>query len=257
MEKTVRVTPRYHRWHVDPGVEWVEANTGYAWLDWEIPLPQAALVLVDVWDRHYLGDTAARAEGIIQERILPLLGACRRVGLRVIHAPSPPQARENPAWTRLVPESEADPPADAWPPPDLRTRKGEFERYALPAEPRDAEREDLRSGKRMHPDVQAAGDEVVVATGEELHRYCKREGILFLFFLGFNTNACILLRDYGTLEMSKRGYEVLIVRDCTTGMESAQTHQELGQTRGAVLFLEMFGRYSVTSGELIAGLPDS
>jgi len=257
MEKVVRVSPRYHRWHVDPGVDWVEANTGHAHLDWEIPMSQAALVLDDVWDRHYLRDTEARAEKIIQERLLPLLRACRRSGLRVIHAPSPPQARENPAWARLVAEPEMATSADEWPPSDFRSRQGAFERYALPAEPRDAEREDLRAGKRMHPDVQAEGDEVVIATGEELHRYCKREGILFLFFLGFNTNACILLRDYGTVEMSKRGYDVLIVRDCTTGMESAQTHDELWQTRGAILFLEMFGQYSVSSRQLIAGLPDS
>lgn len=257
MDEVLRVTPRYHRWHVDPGVEWVEANTGYAHLEWEIPLAQAALVLVDVWDRHYLKDTEARAEKIIQERIVPLLTACRQAGLRVIHAPSPPQAMENPAWARLVNDAEITPSTDDWPPPDFRSRQGEYGRYAMPPEPRDAEREELRAGKQMHPDVQAEGDEAVIATGEELHRYCKREGILFLFYLGFNTNACILLRDYGTVEMSKRGYDVLIVRDCTTGMESAQTHDELGQTRGAILFLEMFGRYSVTSRELMAGLTDS
>ena len=38
-------------------------------------------------------------------------------------------------------------------------------------------------------------------------------------------------------------------------MESFETHENLGQTRGAVLFLEMFGHYSLTSRELIAGLP--
>ena len=97
--------------------------------------------------------------------------------------------------------------------------------------------------------------EVVVATGGELHRHCSEKGILFLFFLGFNTNACILLRDYGTVEMAKRGYGIAILRDCTTGMESPETHEGLWQTRGAILFLEMFGKFSLTSDELIAGLP--
>lgn len=84
MEKVVRVAPRYHRWHVDPGVEWVEANTGYAYLDWEIPLSQAALVLVDVWDRHYLRDTEARAEKIIRERTRPRCGLDAAVPARVV-----------------------------------------------------------------------------------------------------------------------------------------------------------------------------
>ena len=80
MAGALHIRPRYHRWHVDPGVEWVETHTGYAHLDWEIPLEQAALVLVDVWNNHYLADTAARAEAIIQERIRPLLAAGRVPG---------------------------------------------------------------------------------------------------------------------------------------------------------------------------------
>jgi hypothetical protein len=56
--------------------------------------------------------------------------------------------------------------------------------------------------------------------------------------------------------MGRRGYEILILRDCTTGMESAESHDALGQTRGAIQFLEMFGKYSITSQELVAGLPE-
>jgi hypothetical protein len=77
---------------------------------------------------------------------------------------------------------------------------------------------------------------------------------LFLFFLGFNTNACILMRDYGTLAMGRRGYEVTMLRDCTPGMESAETAPGLAQTQNTILMLEMFGKYSLTSDEFIAGL---
>jgi hypothetical protein len=77
-----------------------------------------------------------------------------------------------------------------------------------------------------------------------------------LFYAGFNTNACILMRDYGTLAMSARGYEVILLRDCTTGMESAESRPTLSQTRGAILLLEMFGQYTITSEELLSGLPD-
>jgi nicotinamidase-related amidase len=93
-----------------------------------------------------------------------------------------------------------------------------------------------------------------VATGQELHLWCREKGVLFLLFAGFNTNACILHRDYGTIDMNRRGYTVVIVRDCTTGMESAQTHEALGQTINAILLSEMFGRYSVSSEEMISGL---
>ena len=96
MEPVLQIKPRYYRWHVDAGLDWLEENTGYAHLDWQIPLSQAGLVLVDVWDRHYLKDIEARAEAIIQENIRPLLQTCRRSGLEIIHAPAPPQAQKSP-----------------------------------------------------------------------------------------------------------------------------------------------------------------
>jgi nicotinamidase-related amidase len=258
MEKHIHIHPRYYRWHVDPGVEWVEKNTSYATLDWRIPIEQAALVLVDVWDRHYITDTEARGEAVVQDRILPLLPHCRKAGLHLIHAPSPGRdlATSHPKWVNLLTEEERLASRDAdWPPKAFRNKSGAFETFARPFEPRSQEREARVAKLAMHPQVQPEGDDVVIAYGEELHRYCKQKGILFLFYLGFNTNACILHRDYGTLEMARYGYDIIMLRDCTTGMESFETRDELWQTRGAVLILEMFGKYSVTSDELIAGLP--
>ncbi len=256
MGRTLHIKPRYYRWHVDHGVEWVETNTGYAHLDWEMPLTEAALVLVDVWAHHYLKDTEARSEEIVREKIVPLVAACRKAGMQLIHAPAPGLAEEHPARVKLVSDGEmAGVRREDWPPSEFRRKSGDYRRYARPVEPREEELVKMRSKRKMHPLVQVEGEDVVILNGEELHRFCKQKGILFLFFLGFNTNACILLRDYGTNEMNKRGYEVVILRDCGTGMESFETHDVLWQTRGAVLFLEMFGKYSVTSEELIAGLP--
>ena len=36
----LHVKPRYHRWHVNEGAEWLEKNTGYNYLDWNIPVSQ-------------------------------------------------------------------------------------------------------------------------------------------------------------------------------------------------------------------------
>ena len=264
-QRMLHVKPRYYRWHVDPGEEWLEKNTGYARLDWEIPLHQAALVLVDVWDRHYLKEPEERAERIIQEAIRPLLKKCRKAGLQIIHAPSPPQARKCAAWVGHKIQNE--PPAGApaaiaeselakqWPPSQFRSKSGPYKKYARPVEPMASDRLRILKGLCVHPHVQPEGADVVVATGQELHGFCRDQGILFLFYLGFNTNMCILQRDYGTMAMHTRGYEIIVVRDCTTGMESFETQEGLWQTRGAILFLEMNRKYSILSKELLAGLP--
>ncbi len=264
-QRSLHVKPRYYRWHVDPGEEWLEKNTGYACLDWEIPMSQAALVLVDVWDRHYLKEPEERAERIIQETIRPLLKKCRAAGLQIIHAPSPPQARKCAAWVGHKKQNElpadaptskvVNVPAKPWPPTKFRSKSGPYARYARPAEPMASDRLRILKGLCMHPDVQPEGSDVVIGTGQELHGFCRDRGILFLFYAGFNTNMCILQRDYGTMSMHSRGYEIIVVRDCTTGMESFETQNGLWQTRGAILFLEMNRKYSILSKELLTGLP--
>jgi nicotinamidase-related amidase len=249
------IRPRYYRWYVDPGVEWLETNTGYSTLHWSVPVSQTALVLVDVWQRHYIKDTEARGEAVIAHHLLPLMAACRKAGLKIIHAPSPPVAKQHPNWVKLVSDAEMRAKHDDWPPSQFRDKSGPYQSYGRPTEPREAEKQNLPP-LYFHPKAHPVGKEPVVATGEELHRYCKQQGILFLLYAGFNTNACILSRDYGTVQMSNRGYEVILVRDCTTGMESKDTQPTLSQTKGAILLLEMFGQYSVTSDEVITGLKE-
>jgi nicotinamidase-related amidase len=248
---SLHVRPRYHRWHVDPGVEWLETNTGYAHLDWKIPLSQTAVVLIDVWQRHYLIDTEIRSEVVIDEKLVPLIGACRKVGMEVIHAPSVPTAHVHPNWVNLIKTPEKR-PAESWPPAQFKSLNGPFKAYRRPDEVREPERLALPV-RTIHPKVEPLANEAVIGTGDELHEYCKQKGILFLFFAGFNTNACVLRNDYATIKMGERGYQVLVIRDCTTGMETRETQDALSQTTGAILHLEMFGHYSVSSDEMIAG----
>lgn len=250
-QPSIELKPRYHRWHVDPGVEWLETNTAYAHLNWKIPLSQTALVLIDVWQRHYLIDTEIRSEMVIDENLVPLIKACRKAGMEVIHAPSAPTAQEHPNWLNLIKAPEKQVPAD-WPPAEFLSLRGQYAAYRRPNEVREPERLALPT-RIIHPKVEPLPKEAVIATGEELHQYCKQKGILFLFFAGFNTNACVLRNDYATIKMSEKGYQVLIVRDCTTGMETRDTQDSLSQTTGAILHLEMFGQYSITSDEMVSG----
>ncbi len=250
----LRISPRYYRWHVDPGVDWVETNTEYAYLDWRIPLDQAALVLVDVWEGHYLADCESRINEISEKHLSPLLVSVRKAGMEVIHAPSPDTAKRQAGWVRLAdgnPLRKTDP---AWPPKDFVQKESDYASYARPFEPRDSELDRLRRDRKIHAHALPREGEPVVSNGEELHQYCKQKGILFLFYAGFNTNCCILLRDYGILAMRDRGYEVIMIRDCTTGMESYDSQSQMLQTTGTILFLEMFRATSITSEEIIGSL---
>ncbi len=125
MQDKITIAPRYYRWHVDKGVVWAEKNTGYAHLNWEIPIAQTALVLIDVWSHHYLKDTEARSEEIVCNKIVPLLYACRKAEMLIVHAPAPRLAEAHPSWVKLIEKDEV--PTDAkndWPPIAFRSKTG-------------------------------------------------------------------------------------------------------------------------------------
>jgi nicotinamidase-related amidase len=252
--RTIAIKPRYHRWYVDPGVEWLETNTRSANVDWKIPVSQTALVLVDVWQRHYIKDTEARAEMIINSRLLPLLASLRKTGVRIIHAPSPEVAVTSSNWVRIQTREQVFPAPDEWPPAEFLSSTGQYKPFAMPDEPMEEVRLKM-APLTFHPKVLPLTGEPVIANGEELHQYCKKNKILFLLYAGFNTNACIINRNYGTIRMRDRGYRIILIRDCTTGMESKETQPTMAQTNGTIRNLEMFACFTVASNDLIAGLP--
>lgn len=254
-----RIHPRYVRLYTDPGVEEAERNYAYATLDWEIPAGRAAVVCVDCWAWHFSRETQERINEITEKKIAPLLAACRAAGLRVIHMPAEPVASRSKNFVRMRdpatrPQS-AWPDSPVWPPAEFRGKTGPYAAYARPVEPQaEFRRHHGETLRDFHPLCRPAGEEPVLADGEDLHRYCARNGILFLIFVGFNTNACVMMRNYGIPAMNERGYETVLVRDCTTGMESADTVADLTDTRGTIDTIEQFLGGTVTSDELIRSL---
>jgi nicotinamidase-related amidase len=251
----IRVRPRYVRRYTDPGVPRLERNCQFAFLDWRMPLAEAALICLDVWDRDIQADMHERDDRVTRWRIAPLVAACRRHGLQIIHAPAPPIARRSPNWVRLV-EGEPRPEPPAWPPAEFRSRSGPYARYALPSEPQAAADRELLDGAEFHPLVRPAGGEAVVASGEELHRLCAQRGVLHLFYVGFHTPGCMTSRNYGIPQMSQRGYSCVLVRDCTNGMETHETFDGQVCMRGAIAHLELYTACTLTSERLIQALEE-
>ena len=115
---TLHVPCRYYRvWTT--GTPCVEQKFHHVERTLPLPLDQTALVLVDVWSTHYIDTWLARAKEVTRTRIAPLLEAARRIGLTVIHAPSPFIAdRYLKGPPRAVTTVEPAPPN--WPPAAFR-----------------------------------------------------------------------------------------------------------------------------------------
>ncbi len=254
----VTLQVRYQRHSVDTGVAYAEPNFERTTMDVSFKPEQAALVMVDCWDRHPIVTHQERAARICVELIAPAAQACRDAGLTVIHAPSPGQARLYPQWTKYASDVELwGPPASeiAWPPAEFRSRSGEYEKLAKRPEP-ELKRwldEDL-AGRCIVASLEPKPDDFVVATGDQLHRLCRHREILHLFYCGFAANMCVPGRDYGMRAMNQRGYGLVLLRDCTSAIEAQTTYPTMALTEAAILEVEMLTGFSATSEELVAAL---
>ena len=86
--QTLKLNARYVREIADRGLPNREENFRYGHVDWDMPVEQAALVLVDCWAVHPVASVSEVTEKIAREHILPAVTACRETGVAVIHAPS-------------------------------------------------------------------------------------------------------------------------------------------------------------------------
>jgi nicotinamidase-related amidase len=263
-----------------------EAGERYVHASWLLDLSQTALVLVDIWDWHNVRTHRERAQEITHTRIAPMLEEVRKTGITVIHAPSPDIAVRYPQWVRYAGDARREtaverllrmkladalglsnpsealrpildsipaavkslaPGDPAWPPPEFRQRSGAYAAFARtrPGAYRPPARQtDILDCVRPKP------GEYVIASGEQLHRLLKDRKILHLLYAGFATNMCVQnTRDYSMEQMGRRGYNCILLRDCTTGIENAYTLDGLVLTMAAMLEIEK-AHASATSSDL-------
>lgn len=230
-------------------------------LEASIRIDRAALVLVDVWDSHYLVGPKERADRIVAERLAPLAEACRKAGITVVHAPAREAAVKYRKWLEYAGDEEIRGREhvvedEAWPPKDFRERREEYAWLAKPFAQGPLLETINRNDReqRITPAMEPKESDFVVVSGGQLHRLCRHRGLLHLFYAGFNTNMCVLYRDYGLRAMAHRGYNCVLVRDCTTGIEAAETIDGLRLTEAAIWDVEMMHGFTVTSQEIVGAI---
>jgi nicotinamidase-related amidase len=247
---------RYYRLGPKADEAFVEAEFHFANTELTMPAEQMGLVLVDCWNNHPYESHLQRTGQICEAVLAPVAQACRQMGIAVIHAPSPGQARLYPQWTRYSPDSDLfgpSTPGPQWPPADMRNRCGDYARYRKPQHPRlkqwlDTELQNRRIAACLEPQP----EDFVIASGEQLHRLCHHQGIIHLLYGGFAANMCVPGRDYGTRAMNALGYNTILLRDGTTAIEAAHTLDGMWLTEAAILDMEMIIGFSATSTDLLA-----
>lgn len=216
---------------------------------------EIALVLVDVWSDHPIDTHLQRGRNITLKRIRPSLEAFRRFGATVIHAPGPGCAKKYPQWVRYAGDDEVrggfSSPKDDWPPSDFRNKTGAYGKLSRPSESGAQALDEIVRNRLIIAEIAPQDGDEVVVNGDQLHRLLCYKQILYLFYAGFAANICVPFKDYGMRAMKDRGYEIILIRDCTTAVETVDTVEQLDLTKNAVRDTELNIGYTISSSELI------
>ncbi len=250
--KTLNIPARYYRVYTDKNVPCNEENFHFVEKTLPIPAEQAAIVLVDVWSTHYIDSWLNRATQITQQKIVPLIEAARSIGLTIIHAPSP-RVVESHHPECMPPQQDPTPThPQLWPPATFRGlyRPNEFGRNQEPRLDEALARyvTELKISDLTKP----LSNEPIIATGEQLHQTLEDRKILHVFYAGFATNWCVTNRDYGLIATCHKGYNVILLRDATTGVEFHDSVDQLTATEIAIREIETKYAWSALSDDFNA-----
>jgi len=239
---------------------------------------EVAFVMVDLWNTGFgpaplshLGWEAEynagksfcdRAGEIEIERILPMLEACRERGIPVVHAPTRDIAVKHRQWEELATDEEkglapgpiapAPIPLADWPPPGwVSAHRTEHMNLFRTEEWITNYYEHVRPNQDIPAPLQPVDGDLVISSGDMLHRLLAERRIRVLFYCGFATNMCLIDKPGAIRDIATRGYLPIVMRDATTGTENAETVDGLWITRVMVDQIEMLWGYSITTQEFL------
>jgi nicotinamidase-related amidase len=207
---------------------------------------ETAIIVCDMWDDHFCKSAAQRV-GVMVPKMNATLTAARNRGVAIIHSPSgtmdfyagttfrqrmiaapaatPPMKLEG--WCNLDPAHEPPLPVD--------TSKSSCD----DPEPGPA----VRRYSRQHAGLDIIGYDGISDSGPEIYNFFHQLGIENVAIMGVHTNMCVLGRPFGIRQLTRLGFNVVLVRDLTDAMYDPREEPHVSHTRGTELVIEHIERY--------------
>ena len=210
-------------------------------LRWEAA--QTAIIICDMWDTHTCNMSAQRVSAMAP-RMNQVVSAARSLGVMIVHAPSDTMAyyEGTPQRRRMQQAPKASSP---FPILNRCPRDPEEEKnFPIDDAVNDCDDPIVKKWtgpypwKRENPAIDIVGYDGVSDNGQEIYNFCKQEGITNIALMGVHTNICILNRSFGTRQMTRLGFQVVLVRDLTDSMYDPRTRPFVSHTRGTELVIE-------------------
>ncbi len=172
-----------------------------------------SIIVVDMWDQHWSWGASERAN-MLAPRINTVIGAARRRGVHIVHAPSDVidfyqdhPARRN---TLAVPQLPLPLLAEHLDPP-------------LPIDDKDGgsdtgETDSKAVWTRQHAAIEIWDGDSISANDQEILSLLNTRQITQLLYVGVHLNMCVLHRPFGIKRLTRWGFTVALARDLTDTM---------------------------------------
>ncbi|MCC6391369.1 MAG: isochorismatase family protein [Bryobacterales bacterium] len=226
--------------------QWREVEFGYP-----LPLDSTAVVICDMWDRHWRRGATLRV-GQLVERMEPFLRKLRSRGVLIVHAPS-----ETMGFYNGAPQRQAILAMPTMTPPSPLALSDP----ALPVDSSDGgcDTDDkfYKAWSREHPGLTIGPNDLISDNGQEIYNAVKLRGITTLLVMGVHTNMCILNRSFAIRQMTKWGMKCVLVRDLTDAMYDPKDKPYVSHQAGTDLVIEHIEKYwapSARSTDILAAL---
>lgn len=180
---------------------------------------RTALVVIDMWDRHWCTTFTARVANMVP-RMNRALDAARKLGIQVVFAPSDvvdfycdaPQRKAMLAIPQHpVPKTIGFNPPAAPGPTDF-----------CECGPDELCKQKAKVWTRQHPGLEIMPEDLIgdANNGRELLNLCAQRKIDTLLYAGVASNLCVLNRSMGVRNMKDHGLRVMVIADLVEAITS-------------------------------------
>lgn len=204
-----------------------------------VPCPHTAVIVCDMWDRHWSRGAAERVDAMAP-RMNEVLSAARQRGALIIHAPSDTLDfyEEAPARLRMLALPPLDPPNNT-PMPDPPLPIDDSDEGSDTGEP-----EAKRVWTRQHAAIDIDDERDLISdSGREVYTAFRRFDIEQVVIMGVHTNMCVLNRSFAIKQLVRWQIPVVLARDLTDAMYNPAMPPYVSHDAGTQLVIGYIERF--------------
>lgn len=214
----------------------------------EVPAREVAVIVCDMWDKHWCEGASRRADEMAS-RMNPILQAARARGLRIVHAPSETMKfyADTPQRQRMQTSSPVEVP-----------KALELTDPPLPIDDSDGgcdtpEKPWYRAWSRQNAKIEIGPFDGISDDGREVYAFLKKSGVKYLVVMGVHANMCVLNRSFAIKQMTRWGLHCILCRDLTDTMYDPKDRPYVSHEQGTELVVQHIEKYwapSILSSDL-------